>query len=78
MPFEFKDTPLEGVKIIQPRVFKDTRGFFMESYKKSEFAAAGIKEDFVQDNHSFSVGGVLRGIHFQREPHAQGKPYMSR
>ncbi len=73
MPFEFKDTPLKGIKIIQPRVFNDTRGFFMESYKKSDFVKAGIGEEFVQDNHSFSSKGVLRGIHFQSSPHAQGK-----
>ena len=73
MPFDFKKNPLEGLLIIQPRIFTDERGFFMESYKKSEFAAAGITEDFVQDNHSFSSKGVLRGIHFQKPPHAQGK-----
>ena len=73
MPFDFKSTPLSGLQIIQPRVFKDERGFFMEMYKKSEFYSAGITEDFVQDNHSFSSKGVLRGIHFQSPPHAQGK-----
>ena len=73
MPFEFKNTPLKGLTIIQPRVFADERGFFMESYKKSDFAAAGITGEFVQDNHSFSSKGVLRGIHFQSAPHAQGK-----
>lgn len=73
MPFEFKDTPLKGAKIIQPQIFGDARGFFVESYKKSEFSAAGISEEFIQDNHSFSLKGILRGIHFQTEPHAQGK-----
>ncbi len=73
MPFEFKDTPLEELKLIQPRVFTDERGFFIETYKKSEFISAGIPEEFTQDNHSFSSKGVLRGIHFQTEPHAQGK-----
>jgi dTDP-4-dehydrorhamnose 3,5-epimerase len=73
MPFEFKNTPLAGVKIIQPRVFGDARGFFMETYKKTEFSSAGIIEEFTQDNHSFSSKGVLRGIHFQIVPHAQGK-----
>ena len=73
MPFEFKDTFLKGVMIIQPRVFADERGFFMETYKKSDFVEAGITEDFTQDNHSYSSKGVLRGIHFQKEPHAQGK-----
>lgn len=73
MPFTFTESPLPGVFIIQPRVFKDDRGFFLESYKQSEFAAAGIKEAFCQDNHSYSCAGVLRGIHFQKSPHAQGK-----
>lgn len=73
MPFEFKDTPQKGVKIIQPRVFGDARGFFMETYKKSDFVKAGITEDFVQDNHSHSSKGVLRGIHFQTGSFAQGK-----
>jgi len=73
MPFEFKDTPLKGVVIIQPRIFSDERGFFMETYKRSEFISAGLTEGFNQDNHSFSSKGVLRGIHFQSGPHAQGK-----
>ena len=73
MPFDFQDTSLEGVRIIQPRVFGDDRGFFMETYKKSEFSLVGISEEFTQDNHSFSSKGVLRGIHFQSAPHAQGK-----
>ena len=73
MPFEFKNTSIEGVVIVQPRVFKDPRGFFMETFKKSDFVKAGINEDFVQDNHSFSARGVLRGLHFQSAPHAQGK-----
>ena len=73
MPFDFKKTPLKGLQIIQPRVFVDERGFFMETYKKSDFVEAGITEDFVQDNHSFSQVGVLRGIHFQKDPYAQGK-----
>jgi len=73
MPFEFKETPLSGVKIVQPRLFGDSRGFFMETYKHSEFASAGINELFVQDNHSYSSKGVLRGIHFQSAPHGQGK-----
>lgn len=73
MPFEFKETPIPGVIIIQPRKFGDDRGFFMESYKKSDFDAAGISESFCQDNHSFSSKDVLRGLHFQKAPHAQGK-----
>ena len=73
MPFEFKDTPIPDVVIIQPRKFGDDRGFFMETYKKSDFVEAGIDEEFCQDNHSFSCKGVLRGLHFQSAPHAQGK-----
>jgi len=73
MPFEFTEGPLKGAIIIQPRKFTDSRGFFLETYKKSEFLDAGIDADFVQDNHSLSFQGVLRGLHFQNEPHAQGK-----
>ncbi|MCF7914645.1 MAG: dTDP-4-dehydrorhamnose 3,5-epimerase [Spirochaetaceae bacterium] len=73
MPFEFEPTPLQGLIVIKPRVFTDDRGFFMESYKESEFSAAGIKEKFVQDNHSYSQKNIIRGLHFQREPHGQGK-----
>ncbi len=73
MPFNFVKTDIEGLIIIEPRKFPDDRGFFMETYKKSEFVNAGIAEDFVQDNHSLSSKGVLRGLHFQTEPHAQGK-----
>ncbi|MCK5671849.1 MAG: dTDP-4-dehydrorhamnose 3,5-epimerase [Spirochaetales bacterium] len=73
MPFNFKKTPLKGVLIVQPRAFADDRGFFMETYKKSDFVKAGITEEFTQDNHSYSSKVVLRGIHFQKEPHTQGK-----
>ncbi len=73
MPFDFKRTPLEGVLIVQPRLFGDARGFFMETYKRSEFLKAGIIEEFTQDNQSFSSKGVLRGLHFQSAPNAQGK-----
>ncbi|MBF9017760.1 MULTISPECIES: dTDP-4-dehydrorhamnose 3,5-epimerase [unclassified Oceanispirochaeta] len=73
MPFDFKETSIPGVIIIQPRKFGDDRGFFMETYKQSDFVAAGITESFCQDNHSLSSKGVLRGVHFQSAPHAQGK-----
>jgi dTDP-4-dehydrorhamnose 3,5-epimerase len=66
-------TEIPDVILIKPKVFGDERGFFMESYKKSEFEKAGIDTDFVQDNHSKSVKGVLRGLHYQKEPAAQGK-----
>lgn len=73
MPFEFTKLAIPEVLLIAPRVLQDGRGFFMETYKRSEFAAAGIGEIFVQENHSSSARGVLRGLHFQRLPHAQSK-----
>jgi dTDP-4-dehydrorhamnose 3,5-epimerase len=73
MPFTFIKTEIEGVIIVEPRVFGDERGFFMETYKKTDFDSNGISEQFVQDNHSMSGKGVLRGIHFQKSPMAQGK-----
>jgi dTDP-4-dehydrorhamnose 3,5-epimerase len=60
--------PLEGLVAITPRVFADGRGFFLESYRESTYADAGIDVRFVQDNHSRSVRGTLRGLHFQRSP----------
>ena len=73
MPFDFKQLAIPEVLLIAPRVRTDSRGFFMETYKRSEFAAAGIDEIFVQENHSSSERGVLRGLHFQRPPQAQSK-----
>ena len=73
MPFEFISTDIPDVILVKPKVFSDKRGFFMETYKKSDFESAGIDTDFVQDNHSKSVKGVLRGLHYQKEPFAQGK-----
>lgn len=73
MPFNFKKLDLPGLVLVEPRVFHDSRGFFLETYKESEFAAQGISERFVQDNHSLSKQGVLRGLHFQHDPKAQGK-----
>jgi dTDP-4-dehydrorhamnose 3,5-epimerase len=65
-------TDLDGVKLIEPKVFGDDRGFFMESWNARAFAAAGLDATFVQDNHSRSRMGVLRGLHYQIE-RAQGK-----
>ncbi|EHP86148.1 dTDP-4-dehydrorhamnose 3,5-epimerase [Methanotorris formicicus] len=73
MPFEFVKTKIPDVILIKPKVFGDERGFFMETYKKEDFEKAGIKGEFIQDNHSRSRYGVLRGLHFQREPYAQAK-----
>ena len=70
--FTFTQTEIPGVVIIEPEVFGDDRGYFMETYKKTDFAAAGIPAEFVQDNQSRSTRGVLRGLHFQKQ-HTQGK-----
>ncbi len=59
------DTPLPGVKLIEPKVFGDARGFFLESWNRRTFANLGLDLDFVQDNHSRSARGVLRGLHYQ-------------
>ena len=72
MAFTFEKTELPGVLIIQPQVFGDARGYFMETYKKNLFTEAGIDKEFVQDNESSSTKGVLRGLHFQKN-HTQGK-----
>ena len=77
MPFRFQSLSIPDVLLIEPRVFGDPRGFFMESYKRSEFAAQGIVAEFVQDNLSHSVHGVLRGLHYQKPPQAQAKLVMA-
>ena len=64
---------IKDVILVKPKVFGDNRGFFMETYKKSDFAANGIDVEFNQDNHSKSSAHVLRGLHFQKAPHAQAK-----
>ena len=67
-------TAIDGVLLLEPRVFGDARGFFVESFNQRSFdAAVGHAVCFVQDNHSRSARGVLRGLHFQRPPHEQGK-----
>ena len=65
-------TSLEGVLIVEPAVFRDDRGFFMETYHQTRYSAGGIRRNFVQDNLSYSVQGTLRGLHYQVE-HAQAK-----
>ena len=70
---EIIKTSIEGLLIIKPDVFKDERGYFFESYNKERFAKEGLTMDFVQDNESKSSKGVLRGLHFQKPPYAQGK-----
>jgi dTDP-4-dehydrorhamnose 3,5-epimerase len=73
MPFDFMPLAIPEVLLIAARVQTDPRGSFRETYKRSEFAAAGISDSFVQENHSSSQRGVLRGLHFQRAPQAQSK-----
>ncbi|HEY4717345.1 MAG TPA: dTDP-4-dehydrorhamnose 3,5-epimerase [bacterium] len=73
MPFNFRRLDIEDIILVTPDVFGDTRGFFSEKYKYSCFANAGIKDLFVQDNHSRSAMGILRGLHYQKKPAAQGK-----
>lgn len=70
---EIIDTPIAGLKIVQPKVWGDARGYFFESYSLAAFEAAGLPTDFVQDNQSLSAKGILRGLHFQKPPYAQGK-----
>lgn len=66
-------TPIEGLLIIEPRVFTDQRGYFIETYNEKRYRDAGITAQFVQDNQSCSTYGVVRGLHFQRPPYAQAK-----
>jgi dTDP-4-dehydrorhamnose 3,5-epimerase len=73
MPFTFQPTQLSGVVIVEPTLFADDRGFFVETYKQSDFVVAGIDVVFVQENQSKSVRGTLRGLHFQRAPKMQAK-----
>lgn len=70
---KFTQLEIPGLVLIEPKVFGDARGFFYESYREDIFKANGIDARFVQDNHSRSAQGVLRGLHFQTEPMAQGK-----
>src|SRR5215208_2567502 len=73
MALIFTPATLPGVMIIEPAVIADDRGYLMETYKKSEFVDAGVNVDFVQENHSQSRYGTLRGLHLQRQPRAQAK-----
>jgi dTDP-4-dehydrorhamnose 3,5-epimerase len=76
MPFEFRTLAIPDVILVEARSFTDNRGFFAETYKLSEFAANGIAAPFIQDNLSHSCRGVLRGLHYQKQPRAQGKLVM--
>ena len=74
MPYQVTPTAIPDVLILEPKVFGDARGFFFESYNENDFKqATGLDVKFVQDNHSRSAKGVLRGLHYQLPPHAQGK-----
>jgi len=73
MTFIFKKLYINEVILVEAKTFPDDRGFFMESFKESEFVKNGIITKFVQDNFSHSVKGVLRGLHYQKEPKAQAK-----
>ena len=67
------ETPLQGLYIIEPKVFKDQRGYFFESYNKKEFDEKVGRVEFIQDNESKSIYGVVRGLHFQRGEYSQAK-----
>ena len=73
MPFIFKHEPIPDVVLVEARSFGDSRGMFKETFKKSEFQKFGLPFDFVQDNVSKSQENVIRGLHFQTSPYAQGK-----
>jgi dTDP-4-dehydrorhamnose 3,5-epimerase len=73
VPFQFHRLEIPEVVLIEAQQYRDDRGFFAETYKLSEFAAHGIPHAFVQDNLSHSARGVLRGLHYQKQPKAQGK-----
>lgn len=73
MPFDFEKLPITGPLLIKPGILRDQRGAFMETYRHSDFANAGITEHFIQDNFSKSKKNILRGLHYQKKPKAQGK-----
>ena len=73
MPFNFKKLDISEILLIEPHSFVDQRGFFMETFKESDFKKNGIDTNFIQDNFSHSVKGVIRGLHYQTNPKAQAK-----
>ena len=73
MAFQFARLKIPDVVLVETKAFSDNRGFLIETYKRSEFAANGIPEQFVQDNFTYSRRHVLRGLHYQKNPKAQGK-----
>lgn len=77
MPFKFKRLDISDVILVETQSFSDDRGFFMEGFKQSSFAENGIDTQFVQDNYSHSIKGVIRGLHYQKNPKAQAKLMMA-
>ena len=77
VPFSFKKLDIPDVILVEAKTFPDDRGFFMESFKESEFNKNGINTKFVQDNYSHSTKGILRGLHYQKDPKAQAKLVMA-
>lgn len=77
MPFTFKRLTIPEIILVEAKAFPDERGFFMESFKESLFSSNGINTRFVQDNYSHSFKGVLRGLHYQKNPKAQAKLVMA-
>ena len=73
MPFNFKKLNIPDVILVEPQIFPDERGFFIEIFKESIFKENGINTKFVQDNYSHSIKGTLRGLHYQKNPSAQAK-----
>jgi dTDP-4-dehydrorhamnose 3,5-epimerase len=73
MPLTITETGFEGLLLLEPRVFGDARGYFIETYNHREWLGAGVNHHFVQDNQSLSAKNTVRGLHFQRPPHAQAK-----
>jgi dTDP-4-dehydrorhamnose 3,5-epimerase len=76
MPFKFSRLEIPEIILIEAKQFPDERGYFAETYKRSDFMAAGVPELFIQDNFSSSKRGAIRGLHYQKEPMAQGKLVM--
>ncbi len=70
---EVMETPIRDLVVVKPKVFNDARGFFLETYNRARYVEAGINAEFVQDNMSKSSYGVIRGLHFQKDPHCQAK-----
>lgn len=73
MPFKFTNLTIPDIVLVEPKVFPDERGYFMESFKASDFKKASVPTHFIQDNFSFSKKDVIRGMHYQKNPKAQGK-----